>query len=98
MTVSVTAPHEKGLGLGYPRTGTHPRERGRIVSGASCPETSLAPTCSAPRPVAPGWPGSTHNNLLARREVDPPGDPGDPRRPMDIIHQNCAGLDVHKKT
>src|SRR4051794_33751248 len=46
MTLRVTAPHENCVGRSYPRSRSWPRERGRFVSGASCPETSLAPTSS----------------------------------------------------
>jgi len=66
------------------------------VSGASCPETSLARTFLAPRPVAPGSPGSTHTNLLARHQVHPARALGETELAMELIHPTCAGLDVHK--
>src|SRR5579883_2695432 len=72
--------------------------------GAPSPQTNLAPglgsTPRRTRPCRPPTPGEHQEETAPRLEVAPPVRTGTITggTAMDILHERCAGLDVHQKT
>ena len=83
--------------------GLDPLARGRFWHWCLQPENESGPTSTRPHvepePVAPGSPGSTQSKLLdASRSARGASPHPTPRIAVDVLHSQCAGLDVHKKT
>src|SRR3954447_15215336 len=99
MSLRDTRPHESGLNLSIlVGAASGPRAFLALVHPAReriCPD--LDPALGRTRPCCPAFAVSTQSKLLHVSRSARGGTPTRSRT-MDILHDRCAGLDLHKKT